>query len=271
LNVAVAGLGLIGGSLALALKTRHHVTGFDVDAKARDAARAAGIDAVDRLEDLLPADVAIVATPLASIVTTLASLAERAGSAVLLEVGSLKAAVAAFAETAPASARIVGMHPMAGATTAGFAAARADLFRDRPFLIVPTARADTSAMAVAGDIARDAGGVATVCSAVVHDRAMAYLLAAPLAAASALAVAGAEAGPLLRLAGPGFRDTTRLAGTPLDLAEQLLSANAGNVVASLAAMRTVLEQIEGAVADRDRDALRALLGRASEARARLDP
>jgi prephenate dehydrogenase len=271
LNVAVAGLGLIGGSLALALKAHHRVTGFDVDPKTRDAARAGGIDTVDRLDDILPADVAIVATPLASVVTTLAELCEGAGSAVLMEVGSLKAAVAAFAETAPATARIVGAHPMAGATTAGFAAARADLFRDRPFLIVPTARSDAKAMAVAGDIARDAGGVATVCSAVVHDRAMAYLLAAPLAAASALAVAGAEAGPLLRLAGPGFRDTTRLAGTPLDLAEQLLSANAGNVVAALAALRTVLQEIEGAVADRDRDALRSLLGRAAEARGRLDP
>ena len=270
MNVAVAGLGLIGGSLALALKTRHHVTGFDVDPKTRDAARAAGLDIVDRLEDLLPADVAIVATPLASIATTLSSLADLPGSAVLIEVGSLKAAVAALAETAPEKTRIVSMHPMAGATTAGFAAARADLFRDRPFLIVPTARSDANSMAVAGDIARDAGGVATVCSAVVHDRAMAFLLAAPLAAASALAVAGAEAGPLLRLAGPGFRDTTRLAGTPLDLAEQLLSANAGNVVAALAALRKVLDEIEGAVADRDREALRTLLGRAAEARGRLD-
>jgi prephenate dehydrogenase len=270
LNVAVAGLGLIGGSLALALKARHRVSGFDVEPKTRDAARAAGIDAVDRLEDLLPADVAIVATPLASIVTTLASLAERAGSAVLVEVGSLKADVVAFAETAPDTARIVGMHPMAGATTAGFAAARADLFRGRPFLVVPTARADASAMAIAGDIARDAGGLVTVCSAVVHDRAMAYLLAAPLAAASALAVAGVEAEPLLTLAGPGFRDTTRLAGTPIELAEQLLSANAGNVVAALAALRTVLEEIEGAVADRDRDALRSLLTRAAAARGRLD-
>jgi prephenate dehydrogenase len=271
LNVAIAGLGLIGGSLALALRARHRVTGFDVDPRSRDAARAEAIETVDRLEDLLPADAVIVATPLGSIVTTLASLSERAGAAVLLEMGSLKAAVAAFAETAPEALRVVGVHPMAGATTAGFTAARADLFRDRPFLIVPTARSDASAMAVAGDLARDAGGVPTVCSAVVHDRAMAFLLAAPLAAASALAVAGAEAGPLLRLAGPGFRDTTRLAGTPLDLAEQLLGANAGNVVAALAALRKVLDEIEGAVADRDRDALRSLLGRAAEARGRLDP
>ena len=270
MNVGVAGLGLIGGSLALALKSRHTVTGYDVDLKSRDAARAAGINVVDRLEDLLPGDVAIVATPLASVVTTLSSLCERGSSAVLMEVGSLKAAVAEFSETAPETARIVGAHPMAGATAAGFAAARADLFSERPFLIVPTVRSDATAMAVAGDIARDAGGVVTVCSAVVHDRAMAHLLAAPLAAASALALSGDGAGPLLRLAGPGFRDTTRLAGTPLDLAEQLLSANAGNVVAALAALRTALQEIEGAVADRDRDALRSLLGRAADARRRLD-
>ena len=243
---------------------------FDISDAARDAARAAGIDTVERLEELLPADVAIVATPLASVVTTLAALVDRAGSTVLIEVGSLKAAVAVFAETAPRAVRIVGMHPMAGATTAGFAAARVDLFRGRPFLIVPTARSDASAMAVAGTVARDAGGVVTVCSAEVHDRAMAVLLSAPLAVASALAVTGVQAGPLLSHAGPGFRDTTRLAGTPLDLAEQLLSANAGHVVAALAALRAALQELEGAVADRDRDALRRLLARAAEVRATLD-
>lgn len=270
MNVSVIGLGLIGGSLALALGTRHHVRAFDISDAARRAATAAGIETVDRLDQLVPADVAIVATPLASIVTTLAGLLDRAGSTVLLEVGSLKAAVAAFAETASATARIVGMHPMAGATTSGFGAARVDLFRDRPFLIVPTVRSDASAMAVAGTVARDAGGVPTVCSAEVHDGAMAVLIAAPLAAASALAIAGTNAGPLLRFAGPGFKDTTRLAGTPTDLAEQLLSANAGHVVAALAALRASLQEIEGAVADRDRDALRRVLVRAAGMRATLD-
>lgn len=270
MNVGVAGLGLIGGSLALALKTRHRVIGFDTDAKTRDAAHAAGIDTVGRLKDLLPADVVIVATPLASVVATLAALSERAGPAVLVDVGSLKAAVAAFAQTAPGAVRIVGAHPMAGATSAGFASARADLFRDRPFLIVPTARSDAGAMAVAGTVVRDTGGVATVCSADVHDRAMAFLLGAPLAAASALAFVGGQAGPLLPLAGPGFRDTTRLAGTPLDLAEQLLSANAGHVVAALAVLRARLQEIEDAVAERDSDALRRLLALAAEIRATLD-
>lgn len=270
MNVAIAGLGLIGGSLALALRKRHRVTGFDTDANMREAARAAGIDVVGALEALLPADAVIVATPLASVVATLASLTERAGGAVLMDAGSLKAAVAAFAQTAPSTVRIVATHPMAGATTAGFAAARADLFHDRPFLIVPTARSDAVAMAIAGTVVRDAGGAATVCSADVHDRAMAFLLGAPLAAASALAVIGGQAGPLLPFAGPGFRDTTRLAGTPLDLAEQLLTANAGNVVAALALLRERLQEIEDAVAARDGEALRRLLAVAAEVRATLD-
>lgn len=270
MKIAVAGLGLIGGSLALALRPSHGVRAFDISEAARDAARAAGIDTVDRLDDLLPSDVVIVATPLASVVATLAALCDRAGATVLLDVGSLRAAVAAFAETAPVAARIVGMHPMAGAATAGFASARADLFGGRPFLIVPTARSDAAAMAVAGTVARDAGGSATVCSAEVHDRAMAFLLSAPLAVASALAVTGAAAGPLLPLAGPGFRDTTRLAGTPLDLAEQLLTANPGHVVAALAALRTALEEIERAVAENDRDGLRRALVKAAGVRATLD-
>jgi prephenate dehydrogenase len=269
-NIGIAGLGLIGGSLALALRAHHRVRAFDTLAAARDAARMGGVETVDRLADLLPADVVIVATPLPAVVPTLAELSKHAGPAVLAEVGSLKAAVAAFAETAPPGTRIVGMHPMAGAAAAGFAAARADLFRERPFLVVPTARSDAAAMALAGTVARDAGGVVTVCSAEVHDRAMAFLLAAPLAAATAVALAGTQAGPLLPLAGPGFRDTTRLAGTPLDLAEQLLGANAEHVASALAALREALQELETAVAERDAETVRRLLTRAAEVRARLD-
>ncbi|MGH2491142.1 MAG: prephenate dehydrogenase/arogenate dehydrogenase family protein, partial [Candidatus Limnocylindria bacterium] len=100
MNVSIAGLGLIGGSLALALKTRHRVTGFDTDATTREAALAAGIDVVGALEALLPADAVIVATPMEAVVPTLEALAPRAGSAVLLDVASVRAPVEAFAASA---------------------------------------------------------------------------------------------------------------------------------------------------------------------------
>lgn len=234
MRVGIAGCGLIGGSLALALRGAHDVRAFD-------PAGTGTIRAVGRLEALLPSDIVIVATPLAQVVPTLATLAERSGETVLLDAGSLKGAVAAFAQTAPVTSRIVGGHPMAGTTDQGFDAARADLFRERPFFLVPTTRSDERAMDVAGAIVRAIGGVPTVMSAAEHDRIVATLSGLPLAIATALARTGAE---LRDLAGPGYRDATRLAGTPPELARALLRGNAAEVRAALARFRVALDEVE---------------------------
>lgn len=266
MRIGVAGLGLIGGSLALALRGRHDIAAFDVDRATREAARARGLTAVDDLEALLPADAVIVATPMASVLPTLAALASRADGAVLLDVSSVRGPVDALARDTM-STRIVGMHPMAGRSARGFASADPALLAGRPFLVVPTASSDSDAMAVAGGVARDAGGVVTVCSAAEHDRIVAVTSALPLAVAAALAIACAEATPqLAAFAGPGLRDATRLADTPIDLAEALLLANGGNVVAAFARIRTLLDELERAVAERDATAVRATLERAASAR-----
>ena len=234
MRVGIAGCGLIGGSLALALHEAHEVMAFD-------PAGTGPIARAPRLEDLLPADVVVVATPLAQVVPTLRALAARSGGAVLMDVGSLKRAVADFARTAPAGARVVGGHPMAGDTQQGFAAARSDLFAGRPFFLVPTERADERAMEVAGDLARAAGAVPTVVSADEHDRIVAMLSGAPLAIARALARAGAD---VADLAGPGFRDATRLARTPPELADALLRGNAAEIRVALARFRAALDEVE---------------------------
>ena len=272
MKISIAGLGLIGGSLALALRSRHEVRGFDIDPATRTAARSGGVATVEALGDLLPADAVIVATPLASVLPTLAALAPRADGAVLVDVASVRAPVDAFARDQPDGVRIVGMHPMAGRSTRGFAAADAEILRGRPFLVVPTARSDADAMALAGAVARDAGGVVTVLSAAEHDRIAALISALPLATAAALTVAASEAiaAPLDAFAGPGFRDATRLALTPTDLGEALLAANSGQVVAALARLRDVLDEIDRAVAERDLAALRGILESAADARGRLE-
>ena len=271
MNVGVAGLGLIGGSLALALKERHHVTGFDTDPKTRAAARAAGIDVVAALEALLPADAVIVATPMNAVVPTLVLLAPRAGTAVLLDVASVRGPVETFAASAPAGCRIVGLHPMAGRSGAGFGAASAELLERRPFLVVPTARSDTAAMALAGTLARDAGGEVTVCSAAQHDRIVAVLSAVPLTFAAALALTGADTvdGNLASLSGPGFGDSTRLALTSPELGSAMLLANGENVRAALTRARAILDEVDRAIASGDAAALNAILERAAQARRAL--
>jgi prephenate dehydrogenase len=234
MRVGIAGCGLIGGSLALALRGAH-------DVHAYDPAGTGDVPGVARLEDLLPADVVVIATPLSRVVPTLGALVERAAGAVLLDVGSLKRDVVAFAASAPATARIVGGHPMAGSTDRGIAAAHADLFAGRPFFIVPTARADERAMGIAGDLARAAGAVPTVVSAEEHDRIVAMLSGVPLVVARALAQAGAD---VADFAGPGFRDATRLASTSPELADALLRGNADEVRAALKRFRAALDEVE---------------------------
>lgn len=272
MRIGIAGLGLIGGSLALALKEQHDLHGFDVDAATRAAAARAGVATVDRLTDLVPAEAVVVATPLAAVLPTLAALAPVARGAVLLDVGSVRGPVDAFAREHPDAARIVGLHPMAGRSAHGFSAAEARLLAGHPFLIVPTTSADADAMRIAGDIARGAGGVPTVCSAVEHDRIVAVLSALPLVLSAALAAVAADAVPgrLADVAGTGFRDATRLALTPDDLATQLLTANAAQIVPALARLREILDEIERAVAERDVNAVASLLARARAARESLD-
>jgi prephenate dehydrogenase len=268
-KIGVVGLGLIGGSLALALREKHDVTGYDTDERARAAAKADGIRIAARLDELVPADAVLVATPISAIVPTLEQLVARSDGAVFLDTGSLKRAVADYAARAPVGTRIVGGHPMAGTTSAGFSAADPGLFRGRAFLLVPTARSDDGAMAIAGTLARDVGGVVTVCSAEVHDRAMARLVAGPLAAAAALAVAGAQAEPLLGAAGPGFRDSTRLADTPADLATELLFGNADDAAAAIGSIIEGLTQLRDAVARGDREYARSFLAAARSVRSEL--
>lgn len=272
MRIGIAGLGLIGGSLALALRTRHEVVGFDVDASTRRAAQDAGIAVAGRLSELVPADAAIVATPLGAVLPTLAELAPLARGTVLLDVSSVRAPVDAFAREHASGARLVGMHPMAGRSARGFAAASATLLAGHPFLVVPTASADPEAMAIAGAVARDAGGVVTVCSATEHDRIVAVVSALPLLLAAALTVVADDAtqGGLGDLAGTGFRDTTRLALTPDDLATALLTANAPQVVVALARLRTTLDELERAIAERDAGAAAALLSRARKTRRELE-
>jgi len=259
MRVGVVGLGLIGGSIALGLRDRHEVVGYDSDPDTRRAARTAGLRIAEHLKEVLPADAVVVATPLAAIVPTLDALLPRADGAVLVEVGSLKAAVAAYAERAPAGVRIVGLHPMAGTTASGFGSADPALLRDRPFLVVSTARSDEKAIYLAGELARDLGGVVTRCDPAVHDRAMAVVSALPLAVAVALERVARDAVPLPleAVAGTGFRDATRLAGTSSELALALLAAP--GLAGHIAALRSALAEVERSLGSEP--ALRDLLGK----------
>jgi prephenate dehydrogenase len=143
--------------------------------------------------------------------------------------------------------RFVGGHPIAGNEGRGFAASSADLFRGRAWVLTPEG-AMPDAVRRVREIARAAGARPVTLGAGAHDRALAFLSHLPQVVAWALAAA-AEADPVARralgLAGPGFRDMTRLARSPRPLWREILAENRGEVSRALAAFARALGE-EGA-------------------------
>jgi len=139
-RVAVLGLGLIGGSAALALEAR----GYDRDAAARTRARERGIDTVESLAEAVKGtEVVLLAVPTSETPALLREAAAAAPDALFTDAASLKRSIAAAAAgSLTGKTCFVGGHPMAGSRTAGIAGARADLFQDRPWLVVPTDKSD---------------------------------------------------------------------------------------------------------------------------------
>ncbi len=242
MRAAVVGLGLIGGSAALALEAR----GYDRDAQTRARARERGIEAAESLwEAVRGAEVVLIAVPTDETPALLLQTAAAAPAALLTDASSLKRPVAASAAALPATTRFVAGHPMAGSKTPGLDGARADLFHGRPWLIVPTERSDVHAIDLVQSLVRRMGAHPVIVEPERHDALMTWISHLPHAVASALARAvstGAGTG-LDRFAGPGLLDSTRIADTPAGLALERALANPEALAAAIEKVRTELEEI----------------------------
>lgn len=231
MRVAVIGLGLLGGSVARRLARTHDVTGWDADAATRDLATAAGLTVARDVEAAAAgADVAVVATPVAAIPLVLAALAGT-DCPVLTDVGSVKSPVLAAARAAGVRDRFVGGHPMAGTEHTGFAAADPALLDGAAWVLCVEDDTDLTGWLRTAELVTGAGCHVVPCSARRHDDAQARISALPHLLAAALAVAGADGGPLARtLAAGSFRDGTRVAGSRPELIAALCDGNAPALV-----------------------------------------
>ena len=266
----VAGLGLIGGSLALALGAR----AWDRDPEARRRAREKGIDALESLAGALAeADVVFLAVTTAETPGLLLEAAAARPRALFSDCASLKVAVVRAAAGLPPDVRFVGGHPMAGSPTRGLAGAHADLFRERPWALVPTARSDEPALASVGDLVTAIGAVPVILDADTHDAAMTRVSHLPHAVSAALAAAATRgAWPATsRLAGPGLLDTTRLAEAPMDLLLELALADPQALANAIGDVAAELTSLRAALMAGDASAVRAFFTRTAAARRRLTP
>jgi prephenate dehydrogenase len=267
-RIAVAGLGLIGGSLALALGAR----GYDRDPEVRRRARERGIETADSLGSALDgADFVFLAVSTAETPGLLAEAAAARPGALFSDCASLKIPVLRAAALLPENARFVGGHPMAGSRTRGLAGADAGLFQDRPWALVPSARTDERALASVGDLVTAIGAVPVVLDAGTHDAAMTRVSHLPHAVSAALASAAARdrSDAVSRLAGPGLLDATRLAEAPIDLLLELSLADPQSLANAVADVAAELTSLRAALIAGDASAVRAFFTRAAAARKNL--
>jgi prephenate dehydrogenase len=275
--VLVVGAGLIGTSVALALRTRgKDVLLYDArpDVAEQAAERGAGVaaDGIAAAADAGPG-VVVVAVPPAVAVPVVLEALRLVPQATVMHTTSAQAHVQAEVEAfAPEHvARFVGVHPIAGRERGGPAAAAASLLAGRPWAICAASGTGPAAVAHALALAHECGGVAVEVTADAHDRALATLSHAPQLVASALA--GTLTGlpdADVALAGGGFRDTTRLADSDPELWRQIVALNRGPVADALRAVaQPLLDLATGLDADPDAAAVRDLVARGRAERARL--
>lgn len=268
-RVAIVGVGLVGGSIGLALKARglaRHVAGVTLDAKTlRAALRAGAVDSgtTDLATGLAGASIVILAAGVDALPRLAEAALREAGEATLVtDVGSVKRPVVRAAGRDP---RFVPGHPMAGSEKSGVGNADPSLFSGAVVVLTP-ARSAPWAVSRASAFWRALGARPILMSAEDHDARAAAASHAPYLAAAALADAlAASAG---RLAAGGFRDTTRVAASDPALWTGILLANRSEVRRSLKAFRASLDRMESALVDGDPRRLRRSLERASRERSR---
>ncbi|MDQ3660835.1 MAG: prephenate dehydrogenase [Actinomycetota bacterium] len=276
-RIAILGIGLIGGSVGLALKAARpglEVIGYDTERASAEAALTRG--AIDHAapsvtEAAKDAGLVFLCMPTDVMPETLERLAAAGPDAIVSDVGSAKAMVVEEGERL-FGPLFVGGHPMTGSERHGIEAADAALFHDAHWVLTPTALTSSESYAAVAGVVTMLGARPVALNPASHDALVARLSHLPQLAASAiveLAAGAGERAALLGLAGPGFRDVTRIAASDPDLWVAIIKANTKAVVDSLAMLEARLGNLSEAIQAERWGELRDFLGTARKARLEL--
>jgi prephenate dehydrogenase len=269
-SIAVVGLGLIGGSIALGVRERwpeSRVFGVDSEAVLAHALGGGAIErGFDSIGALPPTSLIVLAAPVRQNIELLQQIQR---PAIATDVGGTKRDIVSAARALSPGTTFVGGHPLGGGERGGFAFARPDLFAGRPWIFTPDGDDSSDAVERLSRFVAGLGARPCLLSAEEHDRVMAYVSHLPQLAASALMEAvGAAAGMEgLRMAGRGLVDTTRLASSPADVWRDICLTNADAIGDALDCLIARLTQLRSDL--RHGDAIEAIFSAAAKWRAEL--
>lgn len=264
-RIAIIGLGLMGGSLALGLRGKcAAIYGIDADSSTLEMALAQQIvdDASSDPAALIPkADIVILSAPVPVILTLLEKLPSYTNHpCILMDMGSTKKLIVESMSKLPANFDPIGGHPICGKEKLSLANAERTLYYAAPFLLTPLERTSPRALSAANQIIEALGAKGKILAAADHDRILASTSHLPFLISSALANSTPE--EVAPFIGPGFKSTSRLAGTSSSMMLGVLQTNRENVLSTLHRMQHELAQIESALSEGDFAELEALLKQA---------
>lgn len=277
-RLALIGCGLMGGSFALALRQAglvQHITGFSASEKTRQ--RALDLKVIDQAcssvaEVVQGADLVLLAVPVGAMQSSFAALRDTLSpNALLMDVGSTKCDVIAAAQAALGDrlSCFVPAHPIAGKEVAGIEHAEASLYQARRTILTPLPQNSIRQIKTASEVWTAIGSHVSHMTAQAHDATFAAVSHLPhllaFAAVNAL-MAQPQGSAFLEMAGPGFRDFSRIAASDASVWRDILSANQSEVLTQMAHFRAALDQFENALKQGNTAALQQLIQQASEVR-----
>ena len=283
-QVAIIGVGLIGGSLGLVLKHAHLAdTIVGVGRRVENLKTAIEVGAIDRyvsdaVEGVRNADLVVLATPVDTYERHLKEWGHHLSTGTIVtDVGSVKGSLVEQAERLlPEGVRFVGAHPIAGREKTGAAAASVTLFQGARCILTPTPRTDSHAMDIIRDMWQAAGSRVSTMDPFQHDRILGAVSHLPHIAAFALVNTLLELGPstqpgldLLSFGGGGLRDTTRIAASSPEMWRDILLWNRDNLVTMIGHYERQLQQLKQLISTADGPGIERELERAKTAREQL--
>ncbi|TET39578.1 MAG: prephenate dehydrogenase/arogenate dehydrogenase family protein [Planctomycetota bacterium] len=270
--VFIAGLGLIGGSIAHALKRSDFarlIIAYDKDEHALEYAMEKLIisKSVQSLsEGATEADIIILAAPVGAIIESIAELGKiETGNALITDAGSTKQEIVAAAVNTGLGRQFVGGHPMAGAEKTGVQNAKADLFKDAFFFLTPTGETEPDKLETAKNLATALSAKPVEITPEKHDRIVAFGSHLPYLLSAALKDAvmkEKETNPKTAYGcASGYESCTRLAKGSPEMGADMLSTNSENVLKAFKTMNASLEELISRLEAGKRDELRDLLSK----------
>lgn len=264
-HVAIVGLGLMGGSLALALRPHvRKLTAVDVDADTRRMAlerRMVDEALADVQEGIADADIVILATPVRTILAILAQLPRwRSQGCIVIDLGSTKGRICAAMDALPPEFAAIGGHPMCGKESSGLSFAQENLYRDETFILCRTRRTKEHTERLILSMLERIGAKPLFLPAEEHDRLVALVSHLPYFLAAFLmqqnAQAAASEGRLWEVSASGFRDTARLSGSQPRMLHDIVETNRVEILGVLRRHVSHVESLIKIVAEQEDAALR---------------